>query len=276
MSFLDDYYGNYGGLSAAEYVERYIRRSAIQMERIRETVDLLPKHARTVLDVGAGHGVLLEQLEAVRGVRGVGIEITPSKVDYARSNGIDLRLGTAERLDFEDASFDAVVSCEVLEHLPFGTYERALAELARVARHAVIVSVPNEEERSFLRCPYCHSSVNPNYHIRSFSAESLAGLVPGFRLRDVALLGMHRSSPLLRIGRRLFDSSWPSLLVCAVCGYRAAGAVECSDFVSARSTRFRDAAQRISMLLPARRKATWLVGVFEAGDGAASTPFSGR
>jgi len=270
MSFLDEYYGNYGGLSAAEYVDRYIRGSAIQMERIRATARLVSKGDHTVLDVGAGHGVLLEEIEATHGIKGVGIEITQSKVDYARSRGTDLRLGRAEALEFDDKSFDVVISCEVLEHLPFGAYERALTEMARVARRAVVVSVPNQEVRPFVRCPYCGASVNPNYHFRSFSTSSITGLIPGFVLDQTVLLGSHRSSPLLTLGRRLLDSAWPALLVCSSCGYRAPHAsVEAPDVV-VQASRFRDTAQRLSTFLPARRKSTWLVGVFVAPRGQAT------
>lgn len=264
MSFLDEYYGNYGGLSSAAYVDRYIRGSAIQMERIRATAMLLAKEDRTVLDVGAGHGVLLEEIEAAHGIKGVGIEITQSKVDYARSRGIDLRLGRAETLEFDDRSFDAVISCEVLEHLPYGAYEKALTEMARVARRAVIVSVPNEEVRPFVRCPYCGASVNPNYHFRTFSSASIAGLIPGFTLERTIFLGSHRSSPLLTLGRRMLDSAWPPLLVCASCGYRTPRAPVVTPGEEPQPRPLRDAAQRLSTFLPARRKSTWLVGVFVA------------
>ena len=273
MSFEDDYYGNYGGLNIADYVDRHIRGSAMQMDRIRKTVQLVAPQHRTVLDVGAGHGVLLEELAAARGIKGVGIEITPSKVEYARSRGVDLRLGRAEELPFENQAFDTVMACEVIEHLPFGVYEKSLAELARVARHTVIISVPNEEQRPFVRCPYCGASVNPNYHFRSFSADSMRDLLSGFALRQIVMLGVHRSSPLLTLGRRLLDSSWPAMLVCASCGFRSQGAVTSAPKAESKASRLRDMAQRLSMCLPARKKSTWLVGVFmAAGEAASDSP----
>lgn len=262
MSFADDYYGNYGGIGVDAYVDRYIRQSEVQMSRIRRTLDLIPAEATSVLDVGAGHGVLLEELAAARRIKGVGIEITPSKVEYARARGVDLRVGTAERLEFDDDTFDAVLACEVIEHLPFGVYERTLRELARVSRNAIIVSVPNEERRVFVTCPYCGASVNSSYHFRTFSAASLVSLIPGFSLRQVIGVGSQRSSRLLALGLRVLDAGWPDLLVCPCCGYRTQSNDTSRDGTPSKERWFRNFAQRASRFIPARTKSTWLIGLF--------------
>lgn len=273
MSFADDYYANYGGMAVADYVERHIRGSASEMDRMRRTVGLVPPDVASVLDVGAGHGVFLEELKAARGVTGTGIEITPAKVDYAQSRGIDLRLGDAARLDFADRAFDAVVSCEVLEHLPFGVYEAALAEFGRVARRWVIVTVPYDERRRFVRCPYCHACVNPDYHFRAFAPGSMAALAPalgpGFALRRELALGARRRSALVEWARRLIDS-WPRFLVCPACGYRAPDAAgpPASPAIPV-GTEGTGLARRLATLVPASERPIWLVGVFERVDGAA-------
>ncbi len=261
MSFLDDHYGNYGGLNAAEYVDKHVRGSSEEMLRIAETIRLIPSESTSVLDVGAGHGVLLKDLESARGIRGVGIEITPSKVEYARAQGVDLRLGAAQRLEFSDRSFDTVLACEVVEHLPFGVYEASLKEMARVARHSVLITVPNEEQRPFVRCPYCGASVNPNYHMRSFSTASLTGLVPGFSLIKTIGVGSHRVSPLLSLGRRWLDRQWPAELVCASCGFQSTPTSSASATPLGRLA-LRKTARDFARLLPARRKATWLIALY--------------
>ncbi len=272
MTLDQDYYGNYGGLSVADYVERHVRGVASEMARIRSTVALVPAGVASLLDVGAGHGVLLEELQAQRGIAGVGIEITPAKVDYARSRGVDLRMGNAASLDFADRAFDAVVSCEVLEHLPYGVYEAARAELGRVARQWVIVTVPFDERRRFVRCPYCAARVNPDYHFRSFAPGALAGLVPGFVLERTLQLGMQRRSWLVDIGRRWIDS-WPRFLICPCCGWRADGGAATAAAVPASApagdSASRALLRRLAGWIPARGRPIWLVGVFrrEGGNG---------
>lgn len=266
MSQGQDYYANYGGLSVADYVERHVRANAGEMERMRRTVELVPADVRTLLDVGAGHGVFLEELKAARGIAGTGIEITPAKVDYARSRGVDLRLGDAGALAFEDRSFDAVISCEVLEHLPFGVYEKALTEFARVAREWVIVTVPFDEHRRFIRCPYCGAQVNPDYHFRAFPPGSMQGLVPGFALQQSLELGSQRRPLGLDLARRLLDR-WPRFLVCPACGFHEPETSTAAASASGGEGGLRAVARSAARWWPATSRPVWLVGVFrrEAG-----------
>lgn len=229
---------------------------------MRRTVELVPTSVRTLLDVGAGHGVFLEELKAARGIAGVGVEITAAKVDYARSRGVDLRLGDAGALKFGNGEFDAVVSCEVLEHLPFGVYENALAEFARVAREWVIVTVPFDEHRRFVRCPYCSARVNPDYHFRAFPPGSMEGLIPGFRLERALHLGWQKRSALLELGRR-FVERWPQFLVCPSCGFHKTQKGPAMTMPLQRSEAGVEAVVRkLGRRLPMRQRPVWLVGVF--------------
>jgi SAM-dependent methyltransferase len=58
--------------------------------------------------------------------------------------GVKFVVGSVVDLPFPNRSFDVVGCFEVLEHLPGDLPRRALSELARVARHAVVLSVPHE------------------------------------------------------------------------------------------------------------------------------------
>jgi 2-polyprenyl-3-methyl-5-hydroxy-6-metoxy-1,4-benzoquinol methylase len=105
-----------------------------------EMMDLIEKHAgKTILDIGCGHGVYGKEL-LKKGYEYTGIESNEAYVREARKHVNVLHM-EAENLDFPDKSFDTVIMFEVLEHLedPYA----AMAEIVRVTRKNLIVSVPN-------------------------------------------------------------------------------------------------------------------------------------
>jgi ubiquinone/menaquinone biosynthesis C-methylase UbiE len=89
------------------------------------------------LDVGSGAGNLAE-LAAGAGARVTGIDLSPRLVEVAKARaeaaGYDIayRVGDAENLDVEDASFDKVTSSVGMIFAP--DHDAAARELARVTR----------------------------------------------------------------------------------------------------------------------------------------------
>ena len=96
-----------------------------------ERVRLRP--CASALDVGCGEGRFCRMLQAL-GIRTVGVD--PTEALLARAIALDrsgdYRLGVAEQLDFEDRSFDLVVSYLSLIDIP--QLAPALREMARVLR----------------------------------------------------------------------------------------------------------------------------------------------
>jgi 2-polyprenyl-3-methyl-5-hydroxy-6-metoxy-1,4-benzoquinol methylase len=93
---------------------------------------------RDVLDIGCGFG-WFELFALSREPRSVtGIEVSDQDLQTARTHleglPVNLQVGSAIALPFDDASFDTVVCCEVLEHIPHGTEPQAFSEIARVLR----------------------------------------------------------------------------------------------------------------------------------------------
>jgi len=89
---------------------------------------------RLVLDAGCGGGLVAKGL-AEAGVQVVGVDRLPACLEVARRAvpaGFRPAAAELERLPFADASFDAVVAADVLEHVP--DLPAAVAELARVLR----------------------------------------------------------------------------------------------------------------------------------------------
>lgn len=95
--------------------------------------------AERVLDVGCGRGYLARRLSAAVGPTGrvMGVDPSARAVELAaQSAPANCRfiVGTAQDLDFEDRSFDLVVSTLAVHHIPPAERARAFAEFRRVLR----------------------------------------------------------------------------------------------------------------------------------------------
>ena len=131
------------------------------------------------LDVACGEGYG-SALLAQRAARVVGADISPEAIGHARANYADvpkLEFVAADcaALPFADASFDAVVSFETLEHIR--AQEAFLDEVRRVLRPGglFVVSSPNKLEYSDRR-----GFANP-FHVRELYRDELsAALAPRF------------------------------------------------------------------------------------------------
>jgi 2-polyprenyl-3-methyl-5-hydroxy-6-metoxy-1,4-benzoquinol methylase len=95
----------------------------------------------SLLDLGCGEGVLGERWARRLGVPVVGADLAPHP-DWDRRTGVTFRTVGDGPLPFEDGAFDAACALEVLEHV--ADPARILAELRRVARRHVLLSVPRE------------------------------------------------------------------------------------------------------------------------------------
>jgi ubiquinone/menaquinone biosynthesis C-methylase UbiE len=134
---------------------------------------------RRVLDVACGEGygaALLAEVGA--SVTGIDIDvdtIARASQTYARKN-LRFTVGSAAALPLPDASVDAVVSFETIEHLPAAEQPRMLAEFARVLAPdgIVILSSPNRPQYSDAR-----NHRNP-FHLHELDGEELARLLGQF------------------------------------------------------------------------------------------------
>ena len=88
-----------------------------------------------VLEAGCGTGRLSQKLSERYGWRMVPVDLAHEGLEYGRGFGVE-RMTQADiaRLPFPDASFDAVLSMDVIVHFPRGEEHRAFSELARVLK----------------------------------------------------------------------------------------------------------------------------------------------
>ena len=137
----------------------------------------------SILDVGCGEGVLtLEWAERLGARRVVGIDLDDPKLraeweKRSRPN-LEFRVEEATSLSFEDDSFDMACATEVLEHVP--EPEATLAEMARVARRHLLVSVPREplwRGLNMARGAYLRDLGNTPGHVNHWSKRAFTSLL---------------------------------------------------------------------------------------------------
>ena len=96
---------------------------------------------KSILDIGCGDGLILEQLKR-KGIVVKGIDISSKANNLCRKRGLDCdQVDIANTLSFKDNSYDEVILIDVLEHL-FQPHE-ILIEAHRVCRKNLYISVPN-------------------------------------------------------------------------------------------------------------------------------------
>lgn len=101
---------------------------------------------RSILDIGCGYGLLIEQLKRRHPSKEVtGIDLDDESIKIARDNyGLDVRRMSAYDMDFPDGSFDTVVLRETIHHFDSDEkLETAVREIYRVASKELIIFDPN-------------------------------------------------------------------------------------------------------------------------------------
>jgi len=164
-------------LSSNPVVRRLIGR---WLGELTALVEAHVPNDRPLLDAGAGAGFSLARFVGSRSVLAVDaatekVVQVPERVPLAQPLVADVT-----RLPMPDQAVGWATSIEVLEHLPHP--ERLVAELARVCRAGVIVSVPWEpwfKLGNLGRGKNVAQWGNDPEHLQAFGPRSLAALLGG-------------------------------------------------------------------------------------------------
>ena len=174
--------------------------------RFAELAELGLPPGSLVLDAGAGFGRHAFEF-ARRGHRVVALDDAASEVEGTRDtfaamvqageveekSYVGALRGDATALPFADGTFDAVVTSEVLEHIPDDT--GALGELTRVLRTGGVLAatVPTwlPEKINWMLSDDYHAPAAPGGHVRIYSATELKAKMRAAGLRVAATHHAH-------------------------------------------------------------------------------------
>lgn len=108
-----------------------------------------------VLDIGCGKGFMLNDFrELIPGITVEGIDISAYAIENAMEQVAPyVKVGDCRKLDYQDDSFDLVISINTIHNLVQDELEIALAEIQRVARGGSFITVDayrTEEEKELM------------------------------------------------------------------------------------------------------------------------------
>jgi SAM-dependent methyltransferase len=170
----------------------YGRRFTDAIEMIEASTETSVPRGGRLIDIGCGVGNGLIIFHERYGIEGIGVDVSDGMLNVAREKlvGRDLPIEVhqldGEQLPYEDDSFDAGISFEVLEHTP--NPARLLSEMARLVKPggAIVVTTPNtlwEPVHWLAAVTGLHHSEGPHRDVSR--REILEGLkVAGLRVVD--------------------------------------------------------------------------------------------
>lgn len=96
---------------------------------------------KKILEIGAGNQIVKKIVEENFNYKVLDID-SELKPDI---------IGSVLDMPIKDNSFDLILCCQVLEHLPFEKFEESLKEISRVAKDKILISLPYANIYSYLQ-----------------------------------------------------------------------------------------------------------------------------
>ena len=174
----------------------FVGRRRILESFVREICESLGKERPRILDVGCGTGANLEML--MKFGEAEGVDVSEDALSFCRARGLgNVRRGAAEKLPYEDGTFDLVTALDVVEHLDDDA--AGLREMRRVLK---------PEGRALLFVPafmfLWGVQDDVSHHRRRYTAGELRRAVrgAGFEVERLTYANITFFAPIL-VGRLL-------------------------------------------------------------------------
>lgn len=237
----------------------HYRNKPVEVARVADLLRLVPGGLDSALDIGARDGHLSVALTE-KAAQVTALDLVCPLFSAPRVRCVQ---GDATALAFADNAIDIVLCAEVLEHIPSPGLEAACREIARVAKHCVVIGVPYRQDirEAKTSCKACGKTNPPWAHVNSFDEQRLRRLFPSLCVDEVSFVGIGLagtnwlSSALMTFAGNPYGT-YVQAEPCVHCGARLAPP-------AARSTLQRVATRAAVVLdrvlaLTAARKGNWI------------------
>ena len=171
MKFTDDPRRSAEALYVDQHPESRVSSSILAFVRERA--------GRRIIDFGCGTGGYAALLRR-SGFDVTAVDRNPAYVAAAASLGVPAQRVNGA-LPFPDGAFDTLLMIEVLEHVPDDDLEGVLAEIRRVVRRNVLITVPDCEDVMYLQSAgMTHEHFLAADHVQFFTKHRLQALLERF------------------------------------------------------------------------------------------------
>ena len=104
------------------------------MSYFYQTKEVLAFKPENILIIGKGNGLASEYLN-LKGIKVITLDIDANlRPDV---------IASVVKMPFKDDEFDATLCAQVLEHLPYEDFSKALLEIYRVSKSGAVISLPH-------------------------------------------------------------------------------------------------------------------------------------
>ncbi len=198
--------------------------SKYEQEKIEIIRQIIPADVNSIADIGCGNGIITNQLIDNWSV--IGVDRSWAALQFVKSNKLQAEINNTP---FKTNSIDLILCSEVLEHLPEPVLVQSIAELKKIARKYLLITVPNNEllSKNFIKCPECSFIYNASYHLHSFAKKNIFSLFPEYSVIESFECGqpVRQFVPLLLKIKQQYGNSWARYSkkknsICPKCSHR--------------------------------------------------------
>jgi len=160
--------------------------------RFKNAINMVPKNAQSLLDLGCGAGYFLAAVEEqFPSIKLTGVDLSEENLSSANATlkRTTLIKGDATRLKLPDSSFDVVSAQELIEHV--NDDKALLAEIWRVlkSKGTLIISTPDTEKLLWCTTFNVWNKIfrtGDSPHLREYKEKDFKKLLEdkGFKIKD--------------------------------------------------------------------------------------------